>query len=235
MQNLTKRNFNKKGIIPRHAVAETVINKLGNYTSLSNYMYKGFWDLPTNFDNGIYNKTEKETIKVITPRGENYISLNDINMRFVDSYKVTFGRATSFSSTNQKTKIKLLSSLRVLKPNEVCNDSYMGIFGIKSEEYANNFKSYLETKFVRFLVLQTLFGIGLTPDRFQFVPIQDFTEPWTDEKLYTKYNLTQAEIKFIESIIADYSDEKATRKISYTPQDIQANFINQQLKSQDTP
>ncbi|HMQ48891.1 MAG TPA: hypothetical protein PKA00_15580 [Saprospiraceae bacterium] len=29
----------------------------------------------------------------------------------------------------------------------------------------------------------------------------DFTEPWTDEKLYAKYGLTEEEIAFIESMI----------------------------------
>ena len=36
---------------------------------------------------------------------------------------------------------------------------------------------------------------------FMFVPAQDFTEEWTDEKLYKKYELTEDEIAFIESTI----------------------------------
>ena len=36
---------------------------------------------------------------------------------------------------------------------------------------------------------------------YQFVPMQDFTKPWTDEELYKKYNLTEEEIAFIESMI----------------------------------
>ena len=36
---------------------------------------------------------------------------------------------------------------------------------------------------------------------YSFVPIQDFTEEWTDEKLYAKYNLTNEEINFIESMV----------------------------------
>ena len=34
-----------------------------------------------------------------------------------------------------------------------------------------------------------------------FIPLQDFNEEWTDEKLYKKYGLTQEEIDFIESMI----------------------------------
>ena len=36
---------------------------------------------------------------------------------------------------------------------------------------------------------------------YSFVPIQDFTQEWSDEKLYKKYCLTKDEIEFIESMI----------------------------------
>ena len=36
---------------------------------------------------------------------------------------------------------------------------------------------------------------------YSFVPMQDFSKPWTDEELYKKYKLTAEEIAFIESMI----------------------------------
>jgi len=36
---------------------------------------------------------------------------------------------------------------------------------------------------------------------YSLVPMQDFSEPWTDEKLYEKYGLTEGEIAFIESMV----------------------------------
>jgi len=36
---------------------------------------------------------------------------------------------------------------------------------------------------------------------YSFVPMQDFSEEWTDEKLYKKYGLTKDEIAFIDSMI----------------------------------
>lgn len=36
---------------------------------------------------------------------------------------------------------------------------------------------------------------------YTFVPIQDFTKPWTDNDLYEKYKLTDSEIAFIEWMI----------------------------------
>ena len=38
-------------------------------------------------------------------------------------------------------------------------------------------------------------------DVYLFVPLQDFSRPWTDADLYAKYNLTTDEIAFIESMI----------------------------------
>lgn len=36
---------------------------------------------------------------------------------------------------------------------------------------------------------------------YQFVPLQDFSKPWTNEELYKKYKLTQEEIDYIEDNI----------------------------------
>jgi len=36
---------------------------------------------------------------------------------------------------------------------------------------------------------------------YSFVPMQDFSKPWTDEELYKKYGLTEDEIAFIEKMI----------------------------------
>lgn len=62
-------------------------------------------------------------------------------------------------------------------------------------------KQYMETRFVRFLVSQFMISQDITKKRFAFVPLQDFSEPWTDEKLYAKYGITEEEQTFIESMI----------------------------------
>ena len=41
----------------------------------------------------------------------------------------------------------------------------------------------------------------MTQQTYSFVPVQDFSKPWTDEELYEKYGLTDEEIAFIESMI----------------------------------
>ena len=38
----------------------------------------------------------------------------------------------------------------------------------------------------------------LSRTNFRFVPVLDFTQPWTDADLYAKYSLTADEIDYIE-------------------------------------
>ena len=44
-------------------------------------------------------------------------------------------------------------------------------------------------------------SINISKAVFTFVPLQDFSHPWTDAMLYEKYGLTDEEIAFIESMI----------------------------------
>ena len=86
-------------------------------------------------------------------------------------------------------------------PQSVCNQSYLVIGAFSSRDECENVISYIKTKFFRFMVLQKKNSQDAMRGVYEFVPIQDFSEPWTDEKLYAKYGLTVDEINFIESMI----------------------------------
>ncbi len=91
--------------------------------------------------------------------------------------------------------------MKVLYPNEVCTHSYILIGCFDNENMALNLCEYLKTTFVRFLSLLAMSSIHLSRSTFVFVPLQDFSHPWTDEMLYQKYGLTDEEVTFIESMI----------------------------------
>jgi len=84
--------------------------------------------------------------------------------------------------------------------NSVCSQSYL-YAAFNSESQAKNFISYLKTKFFRALVLAVKISQDAMSKTYRFVPLQDFTKTWTDAELYAKYNLTEDEIAFIESMI----------------------------------
>ena len=84
--------------------------------------------------------------------------------------------------------------------NSVCSQSYLFV-AFDSEFEAKNFITYLKTKFFRALVLSVKISQHAMSKTYRFVPLQDFSKPWTDEELYEKYCFTDEEREFIESMI----------------------------------
>jgi len=95
----------------------------------------------------------------------------------------------------------ILGKSFVVKPNSACTETYLVASVFDNKKEAENLVSYLSTKFLRFLVLLNKPTQHATAKVYTFVPMQDFSEAWTDEKLYKKYGITEDEIAFIESMV----------------------------------
>jgi len=87
------------------------------------------------------------------------------------------------------------------EPNSVCTETYLCIGPCKSENEAKNICSYIACKLTRFLIMLHKPSQNTTHKVYTFVPMQDFSTPWTDKKLYAKYRLTNDEIAFVEMAI----------------------------------
>ena len=150
-------------------------------------------------------KDFKDSVKIISSDGIGFVHYNDINqgLDLVGKYKVIVSQTTSehAGEPNKDGKYKLLATVKILSPKEICTFSYIVIGGFDIKSKAQNLKSYLLTKFARFLILQAISSIHISREKFLFLPIQDFSEPWTDTKLYKKYGITEEEIAFIDSLI----------------------------------
>ena len=121
----------------------------------------------------------------------------------INKFKVMLSQTTSehAGEPSKDGTFKLLAKIEVLPPREISTFSYLVLGSFDDEESATNLKLYLQTKFVRYLLLQAITSIHITKDKFIFVPMQDFTQTWTDDALYAKYDLDEAEIDFIETLI----------------------------------
>ena len=89
------------------------------------------------------------------------------------------------------------------EPNSVCSQTYL-IIGYNqqfTEDECNNIISYMRTKLFRYLVFVKKKTQDNPSSVFQFVPLQDFSKPWTDQELYDKYGLDIFEREYIESLI----------------------------------
>lgn len=82
-----------------------------------------------------------------------------------------------------------------------CTETYLVVRTTDNEIEATNIISYMMTKFFRFLVLLKKNTQHATRTVYEYVPMQDFSKPWTDKELYSKYGLSDEEITFIESMI----------------------------------
>lgn len=95
----------------------------------------------------------------------------------------------------------MLSTNEILPPKTVCTETYLIAGSFNTSDEAKNYLGYLKTKFARFLILQIAVSQHLSQASFDFVPVQDFSQAWSDEKLYMKYGLSNDEISLIESTI----------------------------------
>lgn len=145
-------------------------------------------------------------LKLISSSGESYIDTDLVtkNTEIINNYKVIIGQLNPDRAGVNNSKdgmINVTTKIRILEPNEVHTATYILLNSFELKTEAQNFQSYVATKFVRYLISLTLSSMHITRDSFKFVPNQDFKESWTDEKLFKKYNLTEGEIELIESMI----------------------------------
>ena len=127
------------------------------------------------------------------------------NSKYIDKWKVFVPGAGGSGNDPY-----VLGKPIVAPSNSVCSQSFL-FAAFDDDIQANNFKSYLLTKFFRALVSAIKISQSAPNRVYKFVPIQDFTNSsdidWSksiaeiDKQLYSKYNLTQGEIDFIESKI----------------------------------
>ena len=93
------------------------------------------------------------------------------------------------------------------KPNTACTETYIVIGPFDNEKICRNIISYIRTKFFHFLLTLKKNTQDAPKRVYEFIPMQDFSRPWTDKELYEKYQLTHAEIEYIESMVRPVSNE----------------------------
>ena len=214
------RPLNEFPILIRYNQAVDIIRKVTCCTS--NYLTdiaSGLmpFGLSTNYRGNVNKSNDNELILHATD-GCTYISKVEINKGFeyIDKYKVLISKtgAEHAGEPNKEGKFRVIpSSLKVIGPNEICTHSYFLIGSNEKKELAENTCKYMKTQFVRFLMLITMSGFGLSKNTLIFVPLQNFSEksdidwsqpiPNIDQQLYKKYKLTQEEINFIETNVKE--------------------------------
>lgn len=139
-------------------------------------------------------------IKVYQNGGIGWIEEEKIllNRGWINKYKVLVPRAGSGSDSFPHT---ILGRPFIAEPGSVCSETYLVAGTYDNPEEAGNLITYMKTRFFRFLVLLKKSTQDATSKVYKLVPVQDLKEPWSDEKLFKKYQLTKDEKDFIGSLI----------------------------------
>lgn len=145
-------------------------------------------------------KSFKDSVKLYANRSVGYIDRSKItqNINWIDKYKVYI---TMAYGAGEDFPHQIINKPFIGEPNTCCTETYVVIGPYDSKKETENVISYIKTRFFRFLVLLKKNTQHASSKVYSLVPIQNFNESWTDEKLYKKYELTKEEIAFIESMI----------------------------------
>ena len=139
-------------------------------------------------------------ISIYTVKGKKYIDKDVVakNPNWIDCHKVYISKSYGERGAYP---YRFLAKPFIGEPKSCCTQTYLMIGGFDSQQTCENVISYIHTKFFRFCIMQKKNTQDAMRGVYQFVPLQDFSKSWTDEKLYAKYGLTDDEIAFIESMI----------------------------------
>ena len=133
-------------------------------------------------------------------KGIGHVSMNEIKQgtELVNCHKIFVSKAYGAGDNYPH---QIINIPFYVAPRSCCTETYLAIGPFETESKAKNALSYMKTKFFRFLVLLIKNTQNAMQGVYRFVPIQDFSKPWTDAELYAKYGLEKDEIDFIESMI----------------------------------
>ena len=130
--------------------------------------------------------------------GVGYIPKNCVkkNQDWIKKYKVFVPKAWGNGIAEDDWLAPIIA-----EPNSCCTVTFLVIGHEDNLNTIENIVSYTQTRFFHFLVSLIKNTQNAMQKVYQFVPLQDFSHPWTDEMLYKKYGLDENEIAFIESMI----------------------------------
>ena len=171
-----------------------------------------FDSLPEVFLDSIPDKNNSEYIKMIGRQNNNrvykYIKRKYISdVSNFEYYKIFIAKANGDGALGN------IASPIIGEPGVGSTESFLSIGAFKTIEEVTNAKKYVVSKFARAMLGILKVTQDITPEKFKYVPLQNFTSKsdidWSksssdiDKQLYKKYGLNAEEICFIETHVKE--------------------------------
>ncbi len=133
--------------------------------------------------------------------------------KLLDKWKLLLPKAPIAGQTDFSKPVGFYydGNTRIAKPGECCTESWIVAGAFATEKEVLSFKSYLFTKAVRFLLLQTVISQDVTRKNFCFIPhLKKYSGTYTDEQLVKLWGITPDEWAFIDSKIKAVQSSPST-------------------------
>lgn len=142
--------------------------------------------------------TNAQNILLYQNGGTGYIKREIIqtNTAWIDAHKVIMPYAVG-SGDSKTDRVKPIYAGK----NSACTETYLVVGPFDDEQTCRNVMSYINTRFLHFMLTLKKNTQHATKQAYEYVPMQDFSKPWTDAELYQKYGLTAEEIAYIEKMV----------------------------------
>jgi len=211
----SERELNEFPILIRHSQAIPIIRKVlakgeNNEKKLSDIVSsRKPFGLPTNYvpqNSGI-------PCWFIQRIGLKFANINDVtdDNKLLDKWKFLAPKAPIAGQTDFSKPVGFYydGNTRIVKPGECCTESFIVLGAFSTEEEVLAYKSYIFTKVVRFLLLQTVISQDVTKNNFQFIPdLGKYEGIYTDKILVKRWEITDEEWNFIDSKIRNIGDNE---------------------------
>jgi site-specific DNA-methyltransferase (adenine-specific) len=211
----SERELNEFPILIRHSQAIPIIRKVlakgeNDEKKLSDIVSsRKPFGLPTNYvpqNSGI-------PCWFIQRIGLKFANINDVtdDNKLLDKWKLLVPPAPIAGQTDFSKPVGFYydGNTRIAKPGECCTESFIVAGAFLTEKEVLSFKSYLFTKIVRFLLLQTVVSQHVTKEKFQFIPdLGKYEGIYTDKILVKRWGITDDEWNFIDSKIKNIGENE---------------------------
>ncbi len=144
--------------------------------------------------------------------GLKYVDKNDVKdvLNVIGKWKFLVPKAPIAGQTDFSKPVGFYydGNTRIAKPGEICSESWLIAGAFDSEQETLYFKSYILTKTVRFLLLQTVVSQNITRKNFCFIPeLGNYTQMYSDDYLRKLWNINDDEWGLIKSKISEIGGE----------------------------
>lgn len=210
--DVKSRRLDEYDVFIRSNKALSIVNKinsLGYKKHLDKVVYSRLpFGIPTTYtpvNNGIpCYFTQK--------KGVQNVRKSDVTDSFdlIDKWKFLVPKAPIAGQTDFSKPVAFYydGNTRIAKPGEVCSESWLVAGAFDTEEEATSFKSYIFTKTVRFLLLQTVVSQNISKKNYCFIPdLGKYNGKYTDEQLCKLWNITDEEFEYIQTKIGEIGGE----------------------------